>query len=129
MTNPKEWEEKLKDITHNMGSSPSEIIRGSCGDPCHQCERDEKMITLISEVEQAAIQNERQRIIAILEGIKIKWKFNNGFCDKCYYYKKQYDDAHYCKERNDSLIAALTLINSKDNEYYGNGGPMLTPNE
>lgn len=44
------WEDRLKDITHSLGKG----IRGTCGTPCHQCERDVAIIAFIESERKKA---------------------------------------------------------------------------
>ena len=62
--------EELLDITH----TDEDGIRGACGIPCHQCDRDEKLFKLIDRYRDSVRLEERQKCyeLAVSEVIDLK---------------------------------------------------------
>jgi leucyl aminopeptidase (aminopeptidase T) len=55
----RDWENELKDFTHIRSGND---IRGACGSPCFQCQKDLVLRELISRIESAAYKKGKEEV-------------------------------------------------------------------
>lgn len=61
-----------------------------------------------------AAEEERERILDMVEKIIKVWKYEKGYCSCCGFMECVGDESHYCEDFNSALFQVKSLINKSN---------------